>query len=179
MNKKGEMNLGSIIMIFIGIIFGIALLVPIFNTQAEMTTKMISTNETTDLAALNCFTGSAIDESNSACNVTLLNNPSSSTWKPTLCPIDGVSIINGSGTELTDSTDYNVFGSIGVIQMLDTTDTQNDTFGDSVLISYQSCGDGYNVDSGARGIAGIIGLFMAFALFAFILGGIKFDLFDM
>ena len=178
MNKKGEMNLGLIITVFIGVIFGIALLGPIFNTQSEMTTKISAVNETTDLNAAGCFIVETVNITNSDCNITLSNNPSSSTWKPTLCPIDGVSIKNASGTELTEDTDYKVFGATGVIEMLNTTSTENNTFGNSVYIGYDSCGDGYNVNSGARGMAGLIGLFCVFALFAFILTGIKLDWFE-
>ena len=179
MDKKGEMNLGIIITIFIGIIFGIALLAPIFNTQAEMTTKITSTNESTNLDAVGCILVNTINETDSDCNISVLNNPSSSTWKPTLCPIDAVAVINGSGTVLTVDIDYEVFGASGIIAMLNTTDTYNLTNGNVILVTYDSCGDGYNVNSGSRGIANIIGLFAVFALFAFVIGGIKFDLFNM
>ena len=86
---------------------------------------------------------------------------------------------NGNGTALTESTDYEVFGASGVIQMLNSTTTFNQSMGNVVLVSYASCGDGYNVNSGSRGIARIIGLFAVFALFAFVIASIKFDLFNL
>ena len=176
MNKKGN-TFGIIIMLFVGIIFALALIEPIANTQSEMTTKQIAVNESTNLDAVSCILVDTIDETDADCNITILNDPSLSTWKPTLCPISGVSLTNDNGTALTLSTDYEVFGASGLIQMLNSTTTFNQSMGNVVLIDYTYCGDGYNVDSGARGIANLITLFAIFALFAFVLVGIKFDMF--
>ena len=45
MNKKGEMNIGMIVILFIGIVFSLALLTPIADTIGLMNTKQVVSNQ--------------------------------------------------------------------------------------------------------------------------------------
>jgi len=169
MNKKGEIGLGPIIMIFITIVVAIALLVPIFNTQADLTTKRTATNEVLDISGA-VLAGGAI---NTTYPLTLTNAPTG--WKTTGCPVDSF-VIGNSSTDFTLTTDYTITASTGILYLKNTAvvNTSNAATNDS-LVDYTWCADGYNTDSGARGIGGIIGLFAVLALFVVIAGAVKYD----
>lgn len=172
-NKKGQTQLlGMLLVVFAVIVVGLALLVPVFNTQAQMTDKQNAVDETTNLTSVGCYTaGGQVNESVAACNITVNGAPTG--WKVTQCPLTNVVVTNNTGTVLTAETDYNVFASTGVIQMLNTSDTDSTSTGQNVKVDYTYCMDGYNVDSGSRSIARLIGLFTALALMAFTFFGVR------
>jgi len=173
LNKKGQLSVGKIVILFIGVIVGLALIVAIFNSQTIMTTKPTVVNESDNLAScvvVSAAEGWQINESDSSCNITVTNAPTG--WKTTGCPISAVVVKNGTYTALTIDVDYNVTASSGIIRMRNTTDTENLT-GNNTYIDYTHCDDGYNKDSGSRTIAGLIGLFCAIALMIFVFVGIK------
>ena len=45
MNKTGQINLAAILMIFIGVIFAVALLNPIAQIQNKMVAKQVTSNQ--------------------------------------------------------------------------------------------------------------------------------------
>lgn len=170
-NDKRGLDLGGIMILFVGIIFALALLPAIFSSQNLMTDKQSISNESNNLQVAGCYTtiDEQVNESTTACNITLDQAPT--TWKITECPLSGVSVFNTTVT-LVDGTGYNLFASSGIIQMLNVSSgasaTGNDTFGNIVSVDYTFCADGYNTSSGARGMARLIGLFAIIALFIWV-----------
>lgn len=172
-NKKGA-GFGEILILFIGIIFAIALLAPIFNTQAEMTTKQTGVN--LSVSTVTAFID--IVGVNESFNFTIYEN---SDWKQVSCPLSSVAIRNGVGTALTADTDYTLYANEGVYSLLNTTKTIPDTALNLTYVDFTYCLDGYNTNSGARSIASFIGLFAVLALLAFVLeksGILKTSIFD-
>jgi len=169
MNKKGEIGMGTIIMMFVTIIVAIALLVPIFNTQTDLTTKRTATNEVLDISGA-VLDGGAINETYP---LTLTNAPTG--WKSTECPIESF-VIGNSSTDFTLTTDYRFTSSTGVVYLNNTAvvNTSNAATNNS-LVDYVWCADGYNTEGSSRGIARIIGLLAVLALFVVVAGAIKYD----
>jgi len=74
----------------------------------------------------------------------------------------------------TSGTDYNLYSSTGIIQMLNTAETSNETLQNNLTsISYNYCGEGYNPDSGSRGVANLWSLFAALIIAGAALFGLK------
>lgn len=168
MNNKGELTLGGIVIMIMAIFAGLALLGGIFDQQAVMTTKAITTDESIDIEG--AYDGGAVNESY---EFTVTNYPSG--WKITECPLTSIAFSNSSGSAYTLTTDYVITASGGNFTLVNT-DLVNQTFlSDNITyVDYTWCRDGYNSDSGSRSIAGMIGLFGALALVAFLIGmGIK------
>lgn len=171
MNKKAQMSLGIIIVAFMGIIVGLALLNASAAEVSISTTKAEITDETTNLS-VSCYTAAdEVNETEPNCNITVTNAPEG--WKITECPIENVVVSNNTGTALTLNTDYNLFASTGIIQMLDTVDTNATGLGENVLIDYDYCRDGYNTQASSRTIINLVLLFLAIALMAFAYGPVR------
>jgi len=171
MKNKGQIGVGAYVIMAVAIIFCIALLTASAEQTSLLTQKQPVTDKTTDLSATGCLTaGGQVNESNSACNITADNWYSAGDWRlsDSQCYLSAVTVSNDT-TSLTVDTDYVLFESTGIIQMLNTTETENGTIGNDVLIDYSYCDSGYNKDSGSRTIANLILLFAALALLAFIL----------
>ena len=166
-NKKGEMDLGGltmgqIVVFFIGVIVILALIPQIYNTQAEMTTKQTFENDSVTYAGTE-----AEGQINASYSMDLAKAQTG--WRENECPITLSSVTNNNGTALTENTDYTFTGSTGNFSLLNTY-TANWTLSNGnnlTLINGTYCKEGYNTGSGARGIAGIIGLMSAIALMAF------------
>lgn len=175
MNKKGELTTGGVVLIFVGIIVGIVLISAIAGYQNQVTALQSVTDETTDLSATGCLTSDGqVNESNSACNLTATHWYDSGDWRESesQCYLSSVTVGN-STTDLTSATDYNLYASSGLVQMLNTTETTNSSFGNDVLVDYSFCSEGYNKDGSSRSVAGLWTLFAALALVAFVLFGIR------
>ncbi|HKL24432.1 MAG TPA: hypothetical protein VJ912_03795 [Candidatus Nanoarchaeia archaeon] len=171
-NKRGQMmggRLGVILMLFILIVVGVVFVTAIADQESKMTSKNSVTNETDNLTSNGCFTaGGEVNESNPDCNITVSNWYGSDDWKSSepQCYLSGVTVTNSTDVELTEDTDYVLHEDEGVIQMLNTSDTEKATMGEEVLTDYEYCPFGYNVDSGSRSIANLITVFFVLALFA-------------
>lgn len=175
---KGQIGMGGIIMMFIGIIVIVAAFIPtIFDTQNTMTDKQSIVNEVQSLT--NAYnTSNVINETGTNSNITITNAPSG--WKVSLCPIENVVITNASGTTLTVSDDYTVDASTGTIKFKNTAATNLSTFAsggtnNDSYISYDYCADGYNTEGSSRTMASLIGLFSVLALLAFVILYVKFN----
>jgi len=175
MNKKGQFNLGVIILLAVGVIFSLAIMDEIINTQSELTNKLTVTDETTNLQTSCLSDIGEVNQSNTNCNITVDNWYDSGDWKESesQCYLAGVTVTNSSADALTVNTDYLIDSDAGVIAMLNTSDTINSTMGNSILVDYNYCGEGYNKDSSSRSIAGLFTLFAALAILAFATIGIK------
>lgn len=167
-SKKAQMSLGVIVIVIMGIIACLAILPEIFTQQSAMTTKNTVADEAIDISTARNSSGD-VDLSRS--NFTVANAPSG--WKVTECPL--TSVVYGNATEdWVLATDYNVYADSGIIQVLNSSNTVTDQNGNSTFVDYTYCLDGYNTSGGSRSIAGLIGLFTALALVAFVIGyGVK------
>lgn len=163
MNKKGQLSIGMIVMIFIGIIVGIALINEIATQQGISTTKSNIINESIDITSAWVTPGL-----NSSITFTVSENPTG--WKITGCALESVVWANATQV-FALTTDYTINASTGVFTIVPTA-VMNGS-GNSTLASYLHCRDGYNTSGGARGIANLWVLFAAFALMAFVTIGIK------
>lgn len=166
-NKRGQAmgKLGIILMLFILIILGVVFAGAIFDQQSQMTDKNSVTNESFNLSSNGCYdVNGDVDETSADCNLTVANWYDSDDWKASTseCYLSSVTVTDGTGTELTEDTDYVLNEDEGKVQMLNTTDTDDLS---EVLVDYEYCPFGYVVDGGARSIAGLVGLFFVLALF--------------
>ena len=160
MDKKGQLGVGGIVVLAMGIIVALVLSQQIFNQQSIMTSKISVEDELIDISPAR-LSGGAINETYP---FTVTNYPSG--WKVTECPLTGVTYGNAS-TDFTSTTDYTFNTSSGVL-LLKNTATVNQS-SNSTYIDYTYCPDGYNKDSSSRSIAGLIGLFAALGLVAWVI----------
>jgi hypothetical protein len=176
MDKKGELNTGGVVLIFIGIIVAFALIGAIASVQNQVTTLQSTTGESTDLSATSCFIPALghVNVSNSLCNLTADYWYPSGDWRASesQCYLSSATVGNGTVT-YTANTDYRLFEEEGVVQLLNTTTTTNATSGNNAVLAYSFCDEGYNKDGGSRSMAGLWTLFAALAIVAFVLLGIK------
>lgn len=162
MNKKAQMNIGTIVVLIMGIFVAIALGTQIFNQQAILTDKISVNNESIDYSTAYNSTGGINLTGNS--EFTLTNAPTG--WKITKCPLESFVLRNTSDIFTVD-IDYTVDLTTGIVTFKNTTVVQ--AGGANITnATYVYCPDGYNVDAGSRGMARIIGLFTALALMAFV-----------
>lgn len=162
MNKTGQINLAAILMIFIGVIFAVALLNPIAQIQNKMVAKQVTSNQSNDVASAYL--------TNITVNTTLdLPIYTQSNWKTQKCPLTLVALRNGAGTTLTSGTDYALNASEGTYTLLNTANTQPATSLNQTYADYTYCADGYNTDNASRSMASLILLFAVLALLAFVL----------
>jgi len=161
-NRKGEIGLAGLVILFVGIVFGIALLVPIFSSQAIMTDKQVSTNQSIDVTTA-FINASAVNES---ITYTIY---AQSDWKTTKCPLTSVAIRNGAGTALVSATDYTLNASTGTYTLLSTAKTYPSATSNLTYVDSTFCADGYIPDSGGRSVTKLIGIFAVFTLLAFVI----------
>jgi hypothetical protein len=166
MNKKGQLNIGGIMIIFVAIIFGIVLLTPIFAQQNLVTEKQSTTNQTVSLVT--AYIGA--NEVNESINYTIY---SQSDWKQSECPLTSVSLKNATGTAWTLTTDYLLYADAGVFSIVNTTTTVPATTGNQTFVYYTYCADGYNPDASSRSVARLWGLFGALIILGASFFGIK------
>lgn len=176
MNKKAQaLGLGTLILLAVGVIFALAIFDQVIDTQNQLTDLQSIADESTDLSTSGCLNGTGeVNESDADCNITVTNWYPTGDWRASesQCYLSSVTVGN-STTDLTEDTDYVVHTEEGVIQMLDTAKTVNSSFGNTVLVDYSYCAEGYNKDSSSRSIAGLISLFAAMAILAFTLIGLR------
>jgi hypothetical protein len=183
MNKKGQEGapLGEIILIFVGVIMGIAMIGQVFDTQNLVTELQSVTDESDSLSSCYGYNLSEtglwdVNESNSACNITLSNWYDSGNWRASesQCYLSSVVVTNSTGTVLTESTDYNLFEDSGIIQFLNTTSTNNNSLADNItLTDYSFCDEGYNKEASSRGVAKLWGIFGALIILSAAVYGIR------
>lgn len=153
----------KLILAFVTLILG-AVLIGVIATNALAVTDTTSVlGESGSLSA--CYdTGSAknqVNESAAACNFTVANNPTG--WKTEDCPLTSVVVYNGTGTVFTLDTDYQLFASSGVIQFLNTSDTEGQA-SNATTWDYNYCGDDYMNLSWGRTLLNLVAGFFAIAL---------------
>ncbi len=157
---ESSKNINYIVLAFVFLIIGSVLIGQVATNTNARTDKVVLAGESFDLAALGCIANrSEVNESNSACNVTVTNAPSS--WKVLDCPLTSVTVRN-STTDFTLSTDYNLFASSGLVQMLNSTGTVG--FANTTLVDYTYCADDYLNSTFGRTTLNLVPGFFALAL---------------
>lgn len=168
-DKRGAVNIGPIIVLFVGIVIGIVFLVIISTSTASITTLATATNETFNLTSSGCYDGTGwVNTSNTACNYTVTYNPPKYNFGSN-CPTSSLTITNKTGSTLTVNTDYILYSSTGIVSFLNTTGNNRTNIGGGNItyISYQYCPYGYAADSGSRSVVNIITLIATLGLLAF------------
>lgn len=149
-------NTKKYITMFVTVLLAVVFIAALATQTNTVTEKTQVTDESYNLST-SCYVGGEVNESVSTCNYTVTNAPTS--WKQEDCPLASVVVTNYTGTELTLDTDYRLYASTGIIQFLNTTDTNETGIGTTALIDYQHCGTGYVNSSWGRSILGVnIGL---------------------
>lgn len=158
--------MGAIILILVGMAF----ITTVADTKSTQTSLLTTSDEQSNLQTLSCYTSEGqVNESNSACNITVDNWYTSGDWRESegQCYLSSVTLANDTGTELTLDTDYRLFDSSGIIQLLNTTTTENssDTMSNNLVeVDYSYCGEGYLTSSGDRGLANLFPTLMIIVL---------------
>lgn len=162
MNKKGQMGIGGIVVLFIGIVFAIALFTPILDSVGLMSNKQVKTNQSNDVTSV-YLTATTVN--------TTIDLPiyTQSAWKQIDCPLTSVVLRNGASTVLTLTTDYLLDANAGTYTLKDTAATQPGTSLNLTYADYTYCADGYNKDAGSRGMLSLILIMTALILLGFVL----------
>ena len=160
----------TLVSVTVLIILAIAFLSSIADTTLGTTEKLKIADESFNLNTA-CYVGGQVNESDSDCNRTVTNAPTSWKQEDSDCYLSGVVVTNATGTALTLNTDYRVYSSTGVIQFLNTTATETTALVSNVtLIDYSYCGNNYMADSWGRSILNTnVGLFAIAILVAIVL----------
>ncbi len=164
MNKNGQVGIGigGIVIIFIGIVFSLALFSPIADTVGLMSNKQVVTNQS--ISVVDAYlTNETVNES---IEFTIY---SQSDWKAIDCALTSVAIRNGAGTALVADTDYILDASAGTFTLNTTAKTYPATSLNLSYADYSYCADGYNKDSGSRTILNLILIFSVLIILAFVL----------
>ena len=152
MNKSAQLGLGAVMLMFIGIIVGIALIGSVADNQATLTNLQSVTNQTVTFpenGSTLTLNGQALEGSITAVNAS-----------------DGTAI--GAGNFSTANFVSSGTGYALVLTVLDEEYAES-----SVNLSYSYQPVGYNPDSGSRGIARLPLLFFAFIILAGAVVGIR------
>lgn len=166
MNRKGQVSIGLIVLLVIGVIVALTLIDEIASNQSIATQKQTKLNQS--VATTTAYLGA--NEVNTSKVFSIYTQD---TWKQNECPLTSVAIRNGAGTALAKDTDYTLTATTGVFSLKNTSKTVPATALNLTYVDYSFCADGYNVDGGARGIAGTWVLFAALAVLAFVTIGVK------
>jgi hypothetical protein len=182
MDKKGQVNVGLIIMIAVGIIFAAVIIQQIAINEGTATDLLRSVNESHTLT--NCLLNNSelyqVNETKTGCNVTIdriSGHPNTNEWDNNSCSLTTVVVRANSTTNATEDTDYVLWKDTGVIKLKNTTYWSNAANSNRTYVDYYFCGVGYNKDAGARSMAGMWTIFAIIALIAFVLAGVKFEWF--
>jgi hypothetical protein len=147
--EKAKSPIGIIIAVAVAILLG-AVLVVIMAEQTNLVSQKTNVfNENHTLVGCWNATGpkGQVDELKTGCNITVTNAPTS--WKTENCPITSVVVMNATTSAKStavESTDYNLFDTTGIVQLLNTTFWEQNNVTNRTQLFYTYCGDNY-VDS--------------------------------
>ncbi len=164
----GKVTLATIIAIFIGVIFVMAIIPTIADEQGKMTTKSIITDESQ-------LIGSARNATHYIVNTTTFNvaednvdGGTTEAWKKTSCLLTSITLKNGSNATVIDGTDFEFTESIGNFS-LQPTGAWNDTSENGTWVTYTHCRDGYATEGSTRAIINLILVFAGLAVMGFVI----------
>lgn len=156
------MGIEKLMMAFVTLIIGVALLGVIAAGGAEVTSRDVTLNETFDLSVYRDATN--FTNINETQTVTLANGYDATDWQWNDCPVTVTLLAFPNGTALTVTNDYNVTVN-GVVALVNSTlfiedaEAPNDT-----LVTYQACQDDYMSSSWGRTMVNLVPGFFAIAL---------------
>ena len=127
-----------------------------------MSNKQVVSNQSVN--TVTAYVGA--NEVNETFNFTVYTQ---SAWKIIDCPLTSVTVRNGAGTDLVLDTDYTLDANNARYSLLNTSLTVPDTALNLTYADYSYCADGYNKDSGSRGMLNLILIFTALILLGFVL----------
>jgi hypothetical protein len=168
MNRKGQ--LGTVVVIFIGVIVCLVLIGSIANILNPSTDLQSVANESVSLAGFRLADGSI--------NTTYVHNLSNLypalDWRlgESGCNFASVVVLNQTNNTLTVTTHYTVNTTEGSITFEDV-GVVNDSASNSTLVSYDYCDSGYNRDTASRTMLSLILIFAALAIILLVYQGIK------
>ena len=171
MNRKAQVTFGAIVIMFVGIIFALALLTPIADTVGQMRTKQVGEN-------LSISVVSAYDNETHVSEVVNFTIFTQSAWKQIDCPLTSVALRNGASTALVSGVDYTLYAGKGVYSLLNTSLTEPQTALNITYADYTYCADGYNKDASSRGILVLILIFSSLIILVFVLENAGLDVMD-
>jgi len=154
-------NTGKIIMAFFMVIVGVVLIATISNNSAAVTDKINIVNETVSIASARNLSGTTF-ALNYSVDISVTNAPTG--WKSTDCPLGSFSMVNQSGTAMTDTTDYDVDESTGTLNFLNTLIANMSGTSNTTYASYTYCSDDYLNSAWGRSVMNLIAGFFALAL---------------
>jgi len=157
-----QKNIALIVTGFVTLLIGILLISTVATQGNAVTEKTIVLDETKTFTST-CLApqgGGQINESDADCNYTVTNYPSG--WKITDCPLTSV-VVSNATRAFTLNTDYRVFASTGIIQMLNSTSTDAGA-ANTTLVDYAYCSDGYMNQTWGRTAIDLVAGFFAIAL---------------
>ena len=151
----------KLIMAFVTLIIGIALIGVVATTSNTITDQDVSQNETLDIAPFkNLVNTSAI---NTTYTATLTNAYASTDWQYDSCSVAVTLLALDNGTAAVATTNY-VVGGNGEINLTNTDFWWTESASNDTLITYTYCQDDYVSLGWASTIIGIIPGFFAIAL---------------
>jgi uncharacterized membrane protein len=140
--------------VFVAVLLGVILIGVVASVNNSNTSKSVASAESHNLAT-SCYTaGNIVNESNPACNITVTYAPVSYLQQD--CPLSSVSVTNNTGTALILNTDYHLFASTGVVQMLNTVNTNHTNLGDNAKVTYTYCGANWVDSSWGRDVLNVV-----------------------
>lgn len=158
----------TLVTTFVVLLIALAFVLSIAGQTNNATQKTPVVGEAYNLSGIGCYQGGQVNgTSDPQCNITVTYAPTG--WKVEDCPLTNVVVTNTTGTALTLNTDYKLFASAGLVQMLNTSSTVVAAMGNNVVMNYEYCGDGYLNSSWGRTVLNTnVGLF-ALAILAVVL----------
>lgn len=149
-------SVSKLILAFVTLLLGVVLIGTVATNALAVTDKTTVTDESWNLATA-CIVGNQVNESDADCNITVTNAPTG--WKSNDCPLASVVVTNSTPYTFTLDTDYYLFTSTGIVQMLNTTSTRAG-HANTTLVDYKYCGDNYlNSSFGRTGVNLVPGFF--------------------
>ena len=157
-------GIGSLLIMFIGVIVVLAIMPEIATNQEEMTNKNSVVSELVDISTTRNLSGTEFPL-NFSVDIRITEYPTG--WKVSQCPVSSFVITNQSGTVLVDATDYELDESTGILNFYDTHETNMSGDSNTTYATYDYCLDGYITSTAGRSVAKLILIFTALALVAF------------
>lgn len=160
-----ENSIQKLILGFLVIITGLALIGSVATQTIAVTDKTRVYDEALDIAAGRLADGCGVGSINTTYPFTITNAPTG--WKVGACPIASFSMKNQTSVLATVTTDYVFFENNGTLYLKNTTKFVNadctDT-GNATTLTYQYCSDGYMNIAWGRSILNLVSGFFALAL---------------
>ncbi len=151
----------KLLLAFLTLIVGVVLIGTIASNSLNVTTLSSVSDESHSLT--DCYTGdNEVNESDSDCNITVTHAPSGWVSSEGL-GISSVTVKNGTGTALTEDTDYVLFETQGLVQFLNTSDTDDFT-SNLTYIDYKYYPEDYLNLGWGRTLVNLVAGFFAIAL---------------